>query len=249
MVNTKSLIKQLRDEQSMKYKGGIYYLTQIEFTYNSNRIEGSKLSKEHTRNLFETSSILATKDEVIKKDDIVEATNHFKAFDYILDNYAKPLDEKMIKHIHLMIKQGTDDAFKDWFNVGEYKALDNYIGEKPTTNPANVAKEVQRLLKSYNKNPDKNIEDIIDFHVQFENIHPFQDGNGRVGRLIMFKECLKNNVLPFIIDNEHKLFYYRGLAEYTQRKSYLVDICKSTQNKYELYCQKLVFQNNVPKIK
>lgn len=226
----------------MKYKGGIYYLTQIELTYNSNRIEGSRLSKEHTRNLFETSSILTTKDEVVKKDDIIEATNHFRAFDYILDNYDEQLDEKMIKHIHLMLKQGTDDAFTEWFNVGEYKAIDNYIGEKHTTKPENVTKEIQDLLKSYNKNPDKSIEDIVDFHVQFENIHPFQDGNGRVGRLIMFKECLKNNVLPFIIDNEHKLFYYRGLMEYNYEKGYLIDTCKSAQDKYELYCQRLVFQ-------
>ena len=242
MIDITNLIKQLQTEKAMKYKGGIYYLTQIELTYNSNRIEGSKLSKEHTRNLFETSSILTNKDEIVKKDDIIEATNHFRAFDYILDNYAKPLNEDMIKYIHFMLKQGTDDAFEDWFNVGAYKALANYIGEKPTTAPADVAKEMQSLLKRYQKETTKTIEDIIDFNVHFETIHPFQDGNGRVGRLIMFKECLQNNILPFIIDNEHKLFYYRGLAEYKREKGYLVDTCKSAQDKYELYCQQLVFQ-------
>ena len=242
MINVQNLVKQLQDEKSMKYNGGIYYLTQIEFTYNSNRIEGSKLSKEHTRNLFDTSSILSTKNEVIKKDDIVEASNHFRAFDYILDNYNQPLTEKMIKYIHLILKQGTDDALKEWFNVGEYKAMDNYIGEKSTAKPSEVAKEIQHLLKSYNKKATKQMEDIVDFHVQFETIHPFQDGNGRVGRLIMFKECLNNNILPFIIYDEHKLFYYRGLTEYKREKGYLIDTCKAAQDKYENYCQKLVFQ-------
>lgn len=234
------LILQMKDEKNTNRKGGIYYITQVELAYNSNRIEGSRLSKEHTYNLFETSTILPNGNEVIDKNDIIETSNHFHAFNYILNTNKEPLTEKYIKYLHYMLKQGTDDAFKSWFNVGEYKKLENFIGEQTTSKPENVSKNIRELLTKYNKKNEKTIEDVIDFHVLFEKIHPFQDGNGRVGRLIMFKECLNNGIVPFIIDNEHKLFYYRGLREYDKEKGYLIDTCKSAQDKYRIYCDRLI---------
>lgn len=242
-ILVEKLILQMKNEKKANRKGGIYYITQIELAYNSNRIEGSRLSKEHTYSLFETSCILSTKDESINKNDIIETSNHFHAFDYILDSYDVVLTEQYIKHLHYILKQGTDDAFQNWFNVGDYKQIDNFVGGKETSKPENVKKDMYNLLQLYNAKNNKTLEDIVHFHVLFEKIHPFQDGNGRVGRLIMFKECLNNKVLPFIIDEEHKLFYYRGLNEYYKEKGYLIDTCKSAQDKYRIYCNKLVAMN------
>ena len=239
MNDIEKLEKQLIYERGKKYKGGIYYFTQTELAYNSNRIEGSKLSKEHTASLFETKTIIAD-GEVIKSDDIVETLNHFRAFDYLLNNVHAPLTEEIIKNFHKILKTGTSDADLDWFNVGEYKKMDNIIGDKYTTPPGKVAEEISLLLQRYNEKQNKVFADIIDFHYKFESIHPFQDGNGRVGRLLMYRECLANNVIPFIIDADHKDFYYRGLREYSKEKGYLRDTCLSAQDKYTAYCKRLV---------
>ena len=248
MNDIDKLLKQLSEEKTAKYKGGIYYYTQTELAYNSNRIEGSRLSRGHTKSLFETKTFIAEKDELIRSDDVIETTNHFRAFDYILDHSKELLSESMIKDLHRILKCNTSDADLDWFNVGEYKAIENEIGEnKATTLPKNVSRDIKILLATYQEIENKKVEDIIDFHVAFESIHPFQDGNGRVGRLIMFKECLINGVVPFIIDVDHKEFYYRGLRNYSKEKGWLVDTCLSAQDKYEAYCKKFVLnfgQNN-----
>ena len=218
----------LIDEFNNKTPNGLYYFTQINFSYNSNKIEGSKLSKEQTKCIYETSSLLSQKDEVIKVDDIIETINHFKAFDFILKTAKKSLDENYIKKIHKILKQGiTKNQI-----IGKFKTKQNYIGDFVTTKPENVSKEINNLLNNYNKVENTTIDDIIDFHYKFESIHPFEDGNGRVGRLIMFKECLKNNITPFIINEDHKLFYYRGLREYKTTKGFLIDTCLSAQDTY-----------------
>jgi Fic family protein len=240
MKPTELLVKQFEEERKIKYKGGMYFFTQTDLAYNSNRIEGSRLTKDHTRSLFETKSILANKDELIRSDDVIETNNHFRAFDYMLDNYKKPLSEQLIKDIHRILKASTSDADLTWFNVGEYKSQENMVGDMETTCPEDVQSDISRLLEEYLSERKKNIDHIIDFHVKFEKIHPFQDGNGRVGRMIMFKECLSHNTIPFIIDAEHKEFYYRGLREYFKEKGYLMDTCLSAQDKYTAYCKKLV---------
>ncbi|AKT90676.1 Fic domain protein [Campylobacter ureolyticus RIGS 9880] len=218
----------LIDEFNNKTPNGLYYLTQINFSYNSNKIEGSKLSKEQTRYIYETSSLLSQKDEVIRVDDIIETINHFKAFDFMLETAKKSLDENYIKNIHKLLKQGiTKNQI-----IGKFKTKQNYIGDFITTRHENVSKEINNLLNTYNEVENITIDDIIDFHHKFESIHPFEDGNGRVGRLIMFKECLKNNITPFIIDEEHKLFYYRGLREYKTTKGFLIDTCLNAQDIY-----------------
>lgn len=226
------LLNILNEQKDIKLSGGIYHKTQIELTYNSNHIEGSTLTHEQTRFIFETNTI-GVENGPINVDDIVETANHFKCVDYIIDNATKPLTEKMIKELHFILKNGTSDSRKDWFNVGEYKKLPNEVGGEETCQPENVAKEMKQLLTNYNLVENKTLEDVIDFHQNFENIHPFQDGNGRVGRLIMFKECLANNIVPFIIDEEHKLFYYRGLKQWNNEKGYLLDTCLSCQDKYK----------------
>lgn len=218
-------------ERKEKIKGRLYYLTQIKFSYNSNHIEGSTLTEEQTRHIYQTNSFISDKDSIIKVDDVIETMNHFRAFDYILDN-IEILDEALIKEIHRILKSNTSDSKKDWFNVGEYKKLKNYVGDEKTTDPKGVEKAIKQLLEEYSKIKNKKIEDIIEFHYKFEKIHPFQDGNGRVGRLIMFKECLRHNIIPFLIDETHKLFYYRGLKEYKNEKGWLVDTCLSAQDKY-----------------
>ncbi len=240
MKITDLLVKQLQEERKIKYKGGIYYFTQTDLAYNSNRIEGSRLTKDHTRSLFETKTILANKDEVIRSDDVIETTNHFRAFDYIVDNFKTKLSEQVIKDIHKILKTNTSDADLSWFNVGEYKSQENMVGDMETTRTEAVHSDMIKLLKEYLATKNKTVENIVDFHVNFEKIHPFQDGNGRVGRLIMFKECLNNNVIPFIIDADHKDFYYRGLREYFKEKGYLLDTCLSAQDQYVAYCKKLV---------
>lgn len=238
--NVARLVQQLAEERKLKYNGGIYYVTQIEMSYNSNRIEGSQLSKEHTRSLFETQTILSTGNEVIKKDDLVTSSNHFVAFNYILDNYDKQLDEPMIKQVQKLLVQGTADAECDWFNIGEYKKLPNEVSGMETTAPEDVSTAMGKLVAAYNEKVNKTLEDVIDFHVAFEKIHPFQDGNGRTGRLLMFKECLHYNILPFIINEKHKLFYYRGLREYASEKGFLLGTCQSAQDDYLALCKKFV---------
>ena len=227
------LLNRLKEEKSMKLKGGIYHRTQIDLTYSSNRIEGSKLTQEQTRFIFETNTIGASK-ESVNIDDIIETTNHFRCIDLIIDKGTSKLTESFIKQLHLLLKSGTSDSSKDWFNVGDYKKLPNEVGGNETCAPKQVAAKMKELLINYHKIEEKTIEDIIDFHHKFEIIHPFQDGNGRVGRLIMFKECLANNIVPFIIDEDLKLFYYRGLQEWNHIKEYLLDTCLSAQDSYKM---------------
>lgn len=228
------LLNILKEQKDMKFKGGIYHKTQIELTYNSNHIEGSRLTEDQTRYIFETNTI-GVSDESVNVDDVIETSNHFKCIDYIIDNATKPLTENMIKELHFMLKVGTSDSRKEWFKVGDYKKFPNEVGGEDTTLPENVKEEIIKLLESYKEKETKTIEDIIEFHKNFEKIHPFQDGNGRVGRLIMFKECLANNIVPFIIDSEHKMFYYRGLKEWNNERGYLIDTCLSCQDQYKMY--------------
>ena len=227
------LLATLLEQKQTNLKGGIYHKTQIELTYNSNHIEGSRLTQDQTRFIFETNTI-GMGQNVINVDDVIETTNHFRCIDYILENAMKPLTEKMIKNLHFILKSGTSDSKKAWFRVGEYKQIPNEVGGKETTQPENVSIEIEQLLKEYDQHTHHTLEDILAFHYRFENIHPFQDGNGRVGRLIMFKECLKNDIVPFIIDEQHKLFYYRGLQEWKNEKGFLLDTCLSAQDQYKL---------------
>ena len=226
------LLNRLREEKETKLNGGIYHRTQIDLTYNSNHIEGSKLTHEQTRYIFETNTIGIT-DESVNVDDIVETTTHFRCIDYIIDHANDKLTESMIKELHKILKSGTSDSRKSWFNVGEYKRLPNEVGGKETTPPEEVHTQIKSLIKSYNAIKNKTLEDIIDFHCKFERIHPFQDGNGRVGRLIMFKECLANNIVPFIITDELKLFYYRGLSNWGKINGFLTDTCLTAQDQYK----------------
>ena len=228
------LLNTLKEQKDVKLKGGIYHKTQIELTYNSNHIEGSTLTHDQTRYIFDTNTIGVEKG-IINVDDVVETANHFKCVDYIIDNAMKPLSESMIKELHFILKNGTSDSRKQWFNVGDYKKLPNEVGGEETCLPENVRTEMKKLLSSYNNIEKKTFEQILQFHKDFESIHPFQDGNGRVGRLIMFKECLANNIVPFIIDEDYKLFYYRGLKEWNNEKGYLMDACLSCQDKYKTW--------------
>lgn len=230
-VNT--LLDVLKEEKKAKLRGGIYHKVQVDLTYNSNHIEGSRLTHDQTRYIYETNTI-GIVDEAVRVDDIIETTNHFRCIDFIIDKANASLSETIIKQLHYLLKSGTSDSRKDWFAVGEYKKLPNEVGGMDTTMPEGVAEEIKSLLTWYNSLENVTLEDIIEFHVRFEKIHPFQDGNGRVGRLIMFKECLKNNIVPFIIDENHKLFYYRGLKEWTRERGYLVDTCLSAQDKFKL---------------
>lgn len=226
------LLNHLKEQKDMKLKGGIYHRTQIDLTYNSNRIEGSKLTRDQTRYIFETNTIGASK-ESVNVDDIIETTNHFRCIDLIIDKTTTKLTESFIKQLHFLLKSGTSDSSKDWFNVGEYKKLPNEVGGNETCPPKQVAIKMKELLSNYHSIEKKTFEDIVDFHYQFEIIHPFQDGNGRVGRLILFKECLANNIVPFIIDEDLKLFYYRGLQEWIRVREYLLDTCLTVQDNYK----------------
>ena len=230
------LVDILKNEKRSKLKGGIYHKVQIELTYNSNHIEGSCLTQDQTRYIFETNTIGAEND-VLNVDDIIETANHFKCIDMIIDNATYKLTEKFIKELHFTLKSGTSDSRKDWFNVGDYKKLPNEVGGKETASPETVAQKIKDLIKAYNQKGEHTLEEIIDFHYQFETLHPFQDGNGRIGRLIMFKECLKNNIVPFIIDDRLKMFYYRGLSEWNNEKGYLIDTCLSAQDKFKKYLE------------
>ena len=231
-----NLLERLRAEKKASVKGGIYHKIQIELTYNSNHIEGSKLTHDQTRYIFETNTIGAEND-ALNVDDIIEAANHFKCIDMVIDNATYRLTEKFIKELHFTLKSGTSGSRKDWFNVGEYKKLSNEVGGKETAKPEDVANKIKELLKSYKQKDEHTLEEIIGFHYCFETIHPFQDGNGRVGRLIMFKECLKNNIVPFIIDEDLKMFYYRGLSEWNNEKGYLTDTCLAAQDKFKKYLE------------
>ena len=223
----------LREQKEMKLKGNLYHQTQISFAYNTNHIEGSTLTEDQTRYIYETNTVLFEGDSIVKVDDIIETTNHFKLTDYMLDVADKKLTEKMIKNFHKILKDGTSDSRTEWFNVGEYKQRANTIGNGiKTTSPQNVEKEMLKLMDWYNSLKKVTIKEIIEFHFRFESIHPFQDGNGRVGRIIVFKECLKNGIVPFIIHDVDKLFYYRGLKEYKRDKGYLTDTCLNAQDQY-----------------
>lgn len=226
------LLNHLKEQKEMKLKGGIYHRTQIDLTYNSNRIEGSRLTHDQTRYIFETNTIGVSK-ESVNVDDIIETTNHFCCIDLIIDKAKSKLTESFIKELHFLLKFGTSDSRKDWFNVGEYKQLPNEVGGNETCPPKEVTSKMKDLLSDYHNIEKKTFEDIIDFHYQFEIIHPFQDGNGRVGRLIVFKECLANNTVPFIIDEDIKLFYYRGLQEWTNIRENLLDTCLTAQDNYK----------------
>ena len=226
------LLAVLREQKQMKLKGSIYHRTQIDLTYNSNHIEGSRLTHEQTRHIFETNT-LGISEESINVDDIIETTNHFRCIDVIIDRAGEKLSESFIKELHYMLKSGTSDSRKDWFAVGEYKHLPNEVGGQETCLPEDVSKEMKVLLKEYNAKKQKSFDDILDFHHRFERIHPFQDGNGRVGRLIMFKECMANGHIPFIITDELKWFYYRGLQQWPGIKGYLRDTCLTAQDKYK----------------
>lgn len=231
---SKTLLDILQEEKTSKYSGGIYHKTQIDLTYNSNHIEGSRLTHEQTRFIFETNTI-GVENEVLNVDDVIETVNHFRCIDMIIDNAKANLTEKFIKELHLVLKTGTSDARKDWFAVGDYKKLPNEVGGVETILPEEVAVKMKELLEKYNAKENKTLEDVLEFHVAFEKIHPFQDGNGRVGRLIMFKECLKYNIVPFIIEDNLKLFYYRGLKEWNKEKGFLTDTCLTAQDRYKKY--------------
>lgn len=232
-VSKVDVLKALREQKEMKLKGNLYHQTQVSFAYNTNHIEGSTLTEDQTRYIFETNTILFEGDTVAKVDDILETANHFKLVDYMLDVADKKLTEKMIKEFHKILKDGTSDSRVEWFNVGDYKQKVNTIGSGiKTTSPKNVERDMEKLMDWYNSLKQITVKEIIEFHYRFESIHPFQDGNGRIGRLIMFKECLKNNIIPFIIQDADKLYYYRGLKEYKNEKGYLTDTCLNAQDQY-----------------
>lgn len=233
----------LREQKEMRLKGNLYHITQINFAYNTNHIEGSTLTQEQTRYIYETNTLMLEDGEMATNvDDIIETANHFKLVDYMLDVASEELSENMIKEFHKILKTGTSDERKAWFNVGEYKTLANEVGGNETSKPQDVEADIQKLLVWYNDLENVTFEDIVKFHSEFEKIHPFQDGNGRVGRLIMFKECLKNNIVPFIILDKDKLFYYRGLNEYQNdgERGYLTDTCLNAQDQYQKLIDKFV---------
>lgn len=229
---TSPLLAALQEQKDSKIKGGIYHRVQIDFTYNSNHIEGSRLTHDQTRYIFETNTIVIT-DEAVNVDDIIETANHFRCIDLIIELAGAMLTESFIKQLHLMLKSGTSDSRKAWFAVGDYKRLPNEVGGVETTAPSDVHRQVRDLLREYNSIKKYSLDDIIDFHQRFEAIHPFQDGNGRVGRLIMFKECLSAGIVPFIITEDMKMFYYRGLREWPRTKDFLLDTCLSAQDNFK----------------
>lgn len=237
------LLIALREQKEGKIKGGIYHRVQIDLTYNSNHIEGSRLTHDQTRYIFETNTIGVT-DSAVNVDDVIETTNHFRAIDFIIEETNGKLTEAFIKKLHLILKSGTSDERKDWFKVGDYKLLPNEVGGNDTTPPEYVSKEIKALLKDYNAKKHPSFEDIIDFHHKFESIHPFQDGNGRAGRLIMFRECLRNGYVPFIITDELKMYYYNGLHNWPWIKGYLLDTCLTAQDYFKLLLDKFRIKYN-----
>lgn len=227
-----AILQVLREEKGAKISGGLYHETQIRLTYNSNRMEGSKISEDQTRLIFETNTIGAERG--VPVDDVIETSNHFRAIDYVIDCAEQSLSEDIIKTLHRILKTGTTDSYVSWFNVGDYKKRANVMGGIETTAPGKVAEQMKKLLQAYNGKTAITIEDIVEFHYQFERIHPFQDGNGRVGRLVCFKECLRHKIVPFIIEDSKKLFYYRGLKDWNEEKGYLVDTCLDGQDAYKV---------------
>lgn len=227
------LLKRLVEEKQLKITGGIYHKIQIELTYNSNHIEGSKLTHDETRYIYETKTIKVSKTNNV--DDVVETINHFKCVDMVIDNAAHILNETFIKRLHATLKNGTTDSRISWFRVGDYKKLPNEVGGRTTTEPMKVKAEIKKLLEKYNAKAKTTFDDLLDFHYRFEKIHPFQDGNGRVGRLILFKECLKNNIIPFIITDELKYYYYRGLDKWPKDKNFLRDTCLTAEDEFKKY--------------
>ena len=234
MCRPHTLLEILREEKKSGYSGGIYHKTQVELTYNSNHIEGSSLTHEQTGYIFETNTI-GVENGSLNVDDVIETANHFRCVSLIIDNAESELTEEFIKKLHLTLKNGTSDSRKDWFETGDYKKLPNEVGGRNTALPEETADMMKALLKEYNSKTEKTFEDILDFHVKFEKIHPFQDGNGRVGRLIMFKECLEEGIVPFIIEDDLKMFYYRGLTEWETERGYLRDTCFTAQDRYKEY--------------
>mgnify|MGYP000560809100 FL=1 len=228
------LLTRLKMEKEAGIQGGIYHKVQIELTYNSNHMEGSRLTHDQTRYIFETNTI-GIQDEVVNVDDIVETASHFRCIDQIIELANYPLSEAFIKQLHYILKSGTSDSRKTWFAVGEYKRFENEVGGSATAKPADVPGEMRNLLSRYNLSKQKTLKEIIQFHYEFEKIHPFQDGNGRVGRLIMFKECLRNGITPFIIEDDIKEFYYRGLKEWKNEQGYLMDTCLTAQDRFKVY--------------
>ena len=235
-MDAKKIKNALIRQKENNLSGNLYYKTQIDFAYNTNHIEGSTITPDETESIYETGTILTSEDKVIVIKDITETKNHFTLFKYMLDTINEPLSEDMIKKYHFILKNGTvDDSDREWFNVGEYKKLKNFVGNIETSLPSNVPLDMKNLISWYNDIKNKTILDIIEFHVRFEKIHPFQDGNGRVGRMIMFRECLYNNIVPFYIEDRNKSFYIRGLKEYqnNNEKKYLIDTCLNSQDNYE----------------
>ena len=228
------LLSRLRLEKDSGFKGGIYHKIQIELTYNSNHIEGSRLTKDQTRYIFETNTI-GISDGAVNVDDVIETANHFRCIDLVIDQAKYVLTESFIKQLHLTLKNSTSDSRKAWFAVGDYKRLENEVGGLQIVKPADVQKKMKELLKDYNLSKKKSFDELLQFHYDFERIHPFQDGNGRVGRLILFKECLRNDITPFIIEDDIKMFYYRGLQEWKNEKGYLRDTCLSAHDRFRKY--------------
>lgn len=242
-MNIKKLKQELIKQKESKFKGNIYHFSQVNFSYNSNKIEGNRLTSEQTEAIFETSSFISKNDDLIKLDDLIESKNHFKLFDYILDYVDEPLSKEMIIEMNKILKRGTSDEDNPRYNVGGFKVVPNTIGVVnmiETSSPETTEQDVDSLLDDYSKLTQVTLEDIIDFHVKFERVHPFGDGNGRVGRIIMFKECLKNNIMPFIILDQDKLYYIRGLKEYNRDKKYLIDTILHSEDIYENSCEQLL---------
>lgn len=231
VVKNRTLLKTLIDEKSAGYKNGVYRKVQVLMTYNSNHIEGSKLTEEQTASIFETNTVF-DKSKILNVDDIIETKNHFRCVDLVIENAKSKLSESFIKMLHYTLKSNTSDADKPWFKVGDYKLLENEVGGRSTALPSKVHQKMKELIERYNSIENVTVNDIIDFHFQFEAIHPFQDGNGRIGRLIMLKECLKHDITPIIIFDDVKMFYYRGLSEYPRVKEYLTDTCLSCQDRF-----------------
>ncbi len=229
-----TLLDVLKAEKAAKLSGGIYHKIQIELTYNSNHIEGSRLTHDQTRYIFETNTI-GLEGAAVKVDDIVETANHFKCIDLIIENAKKPITEAFIKELHRTLKSGTTDARQEWFAVGAYKRRPNTVGDLETTQPEEVSVKMKELLAEYNTKQEKSFDELLDFHYRFERIHPFQDGNGRIGRLLLFKDCLKYNIVPFIIGEDLKLYYYRGLKEWENERGYLRDTCLAAQDQFKRY--------------
>ena len=233
--SAQTLLYVLKSEKKSRYPGGIYHRTQIDLTYNSNHMEGSRLTHEQTRYIFETNTIGLVGNEVLNVDDVIETVNHFHCIDRVIDCAQTALTEAFIKELHLILKTGTSDSRKEWFAVGAYKKMPNEVGGMETALPEEAGRKMKELLVWYHQKGEKSLDDILEFHVRFEKIHPFQDGNGRVGRLIMFKECLKYKIVPFIIEEDLKLFYYRGLKEWSRERGYLRDTCLTAQDRYKAY--------------